>query len=151
MLRGHTTGKKPRSFACQTCGRAFETQQLQRIHEMSHSSGAPYCEICGKQFARGASLVRHLAMCRIRTEQEHAPNSANATTATADADVADAADAAANVGDAIVKHEAIDMDSSAASLATNPTDEPVVPAAGSPQASAPDAPLAVASAEPEEI
>eukprot|EP00048_Salpingoeca_helianthica_P002361 m.56697 g.56697 ORF g.56697 m.56697 type:complete len:171 (-) comp12053_c1_seq2:690-1202(-) len=68
MMRGHTTGKKPRSFGCSHCGRAFETLQLQRIHEMSHGSGAPFCELCGKQFARGASLIRHLAMCRTRNE-----------------------------------------------------------------------------------
>lgn len=62
--KGHVDGKPLRAFPCPRCGRAFETEQLRRIHQFQHEEKAPTCDRCGRQFARLASLVRHASMCK---------------------------------------------------------------------------------------
>eukprot|EP00047_Mylnosiga_fluctuans_P004742 m.236323 g.236323 ORF g.236323 m.236323 type:complete len:428 (-) comp12956_c0_seq1:341-1624(-) len=70
QAHGHTSGKKIRSFQCEECGRAFETDQLRRVHMSQHDNKAPTCEFCGRQFARMASLVRHITMCYAKGKED---------------------------------------------------------------------------------
>ena len=64
MSNGHTEGKPLRSYLCESCGRAFESEELQRLHRSQHVDTRPTCTNCNHQFARLASLVRHYAICK---------------------------------------------------------------------------------------
>src|SRR5277367_1676313 len=55
------SNEREKKFACDMCGKRFQTPSGLKRHERSHTGEKPFeCAECGKRFSRKSNLTQHL-------------------------------------------------------------------------------------------